>query len=93
MNYRRISPENIPSLHFPKFDVITTPADKEERVHGLRSATALTTSDHEEVGLVVQLDTGEIVEVISNMIDYEGDFVEIKGGYIIPLKAIMRVEI
>ena len=92
MNYRKINPDIIPSLHFTKLDVLLSADDKRERVHQLVSATALTVFDHEEVGLVVQLADGENVEVSSNMIDYEGDFVELKGGYFIPLHAILKVE-
>ncbi len=91
MNCRRISLEIIPSLHFTKFDMLL-PDERREREHQLVSATALTMSDHEEVRLVLQLADGENVEVVSNLIDYEGDFVELKGGYTIPIRAIVKVE-
>ena len=92
MNYRKINPDIIPTLHFTKLDVLFSFDEKRERVHQLVSATALTVLDHEEVGLIVQLADGENVEVTSNMIEYEGDFVELKGGYMIPLHAILKVE-
>ena len=92
MDYRRINLDIIPSLHFTKTDTLS-PEEKRERQRQLISATALTTFDHEEIGLVVKLADGENVEVVSNLIDYEGDFVELKGGYIIPLRAIVKVEI
>lgn len=93
MNYRRISAEAIPSLHFAKSDVLDSPEEKREREHQLVSATAITMIDHEEVGLVVRLENGETVVVVSSHIEYEREFVEIKGGYIIPLRAIVKVEI
>lgn len=91
MNYRRVNLDTIPSLHFTKTDALS-PDEKRERQHQLVSATALTMFDHEEVGLVIKLADGESIEVVSNLIDYEGDFVELKGGYIIPLRAIVKVE-
>ncbi len=91
MNYRRINLDIIPSLHFGKLDVLLSLEDKRERQHQLISATALTMLDHEEIGLVVKLDNGENVEVVSNLIDLEGDYVELKGGYTIPLRAILKV--
>ena len=91
MNYRRINLDIIPSLHFSKLDVLLSLEDKRERQHQLISATALTMLDHEEIGLVVKLDNGENVEVVSNLIDLEGDYVELKGGYTIPLRAILKV--
>lgn len=92
MNYRKINPDSIPFLHFAKSDVLPSPEDKRERQHQLASATALTMLDHEEIGLVVKLDDGENVEVVSSLIDLEGDYVELKGGYTIPLRAILKVE-
>lgn len=92
MNYRRINLDTIPSLHFSKSEVLLSLDDKRERQHQLVSATAFTMLDHEEVGLVVKLDDGEIVEVVSNLIDLEGDYVELKGGYLIPLRAIVKVD-
>jgi hypothetical protein len=33
------------------------------------------------------------VEVFSDFIDFEGEFVELKGGCIVPVKAIEKVEV
>jgi hypothetical protein len=52
---------------------------------------ALTNSDHESISLFVRLATGEVVEVVSDLIDLEEDFVEVRGGYGIPLRAIVDV--
>lgn len=93
MDYRRIDAKIIPSLHFAKSDVLVSPDDKREREHQLVSATAITSMDHEEVGLVVQLEDGEIIEIVSDHIEFEREFVELKGGYMIPLRAIVKVEI
>ena len=90
MNYRKINLELVPFLRFTKSDALFLPSEKRERDHQLVSATALTMSDHEEVGLVVRLADGENVEVVSNHIDYEGEFVELKGGHVIPIRAIVR---
>ncbi len=92
MNYRRVELDILPYLRFVKSDTLSN-IEKREREHQLISATALTCLDHEDVGLIMKLENGEEVEVISNRIDYEGDFVELKGGYIVPLRAIVKVEI
>jgi len=91
MNYRRITLDTIPSLHFSKTDVLTAMHDRKEREHLLVNATAYTIAEHEDVELVVQLDSGENIEVVSNLIEYEGDHVELRGGYTIPLRAILKV--
>ena len=59
----------------------------------LNSAQAVTNLEHEEVGLIVRLDTGEEVEVLSDLIDVGTVHVEVKGGHLIPIAAILRVEI
>jgi hypothetical protein len=93
MTHRKISLDTISQLQFAHEEVLNEAEDRSERDHALRTAMALSNSDHEEIGLIVKLATGEIVEVVSTMIDYESDLVEVKGGYAIPLRAIMRVEL
>ena len=52
---------------------------------------ALTHADHEVISLFVKLANGDLVEITSDLIDYEDDFVEIRGGIGIPLRAIVDV--
>jgi hypothetical protein len=94
MNYRRVDLDIIPTLHFSKKDVLTSREDKKEREHQLINATAFTMSEHEEVGLIARLETGEDVELVSNLIDfYEGEHVELRGGFSVPLRSILKVEL
>jgi hypothetical protein len=91
MNLRRIELEVIPYLRFTKSDVLSEKDERKEREHQLASATALTKSDHEEIGIVVKLENGDTVEVVSNLIELGGDYVELHGGFIIPLRSIVRI--
>ena len=91
MNAKRITFEELRHQKFATEDVLTTFDDKFERQHKLRTAMALTHSDHEHISLFVQLSNGELIEITSDLIDYEDDFVEIRGGIGIPLKAIVDV--
>jgi hypothetical protein len=59
----------------------------------LHTAMNETNNDHDDIGLIVHLATGERVEVLSDFIELSGDFVELKGGCIIPVHAIEKVEI
>jgi len=52
-----------------------------------------TYDDHDEIALIVRLADGRRVEVRSILIDFENDFVELRGGIAIPLRAIEKVEI
>ncbi len=91
MNAKKVTLEEIRHQHFATEDVLTTFDDRFERQHKLRTAMALTNSDHESISLFVKLANGELVEISSDLIDYEDDFVEVRGGIGIPLKAIVDV--
>jgi hypothetical protein len=52
-----------------------------------------TQQDHDDIGLIFQLASGERVQVMCNFIEMSGDFVELKGGYVLPVRAIEKVEI
>ena len=92
MNVRKINPEEIASVHFPHSDVLQNHAEKEERNIKLHNAVVLSNLEHQDVGIVLQLDTGEVIETYSTLVDYADDFVVIKGGYFIPVWAIVDVE-
>ena len=91
MDARKIAYEEIHLQHYASEDVLTTFHDKFERQHKLRTAMALTHADHEVISLFVKLANGDLVEITSDLIDYEDDFVEIRGGIGIPLRAIVDV--
>ncbi|MBX7127164.1 MAG: hypothetical protein K1X47_15825 [Cyclobacteriaceae bacterium] len=93
MSTRSIDLQELRQAHFPPHDVLTDPADRFQREHDLRSAMAVTNTEREEVGLIIRIASGDEVEYLSDMIELEGDFVEVRGGYAIPVKAILRVEI
>jgi hypothetical protein len=89
----RMTPVELSKQHFPSTDVLTSDSDRELRHHGLRSATNETYQDHDDITLIVRLADGTRVEVTTNFIELAGQFVELKGGFDIPVKAIEKVEI
>jgi hypothetical protein len=91
MNAKKVTLEEIRHQRFATEDVLLTFNDRFERQHKLRTAMALTNDDHEAISLFVKLANGDLIEVASDLIDYEDDFVEIRGGIGIPLKAIVDV--
>jgi ribosomal protein L16 Arg81 hydroxylase len=74
-------------------DVLKNEEDRMTRKHDLYTAMNETNLDHDDIGLIVHLATGERVEVLCNFIELSNDFVELKGGCMIPLHAIEKVEI
>jgi hypothetical protein len=89
----RMSPAELSKQHFAHEDVLVDVADREARDHRLRSATNETYQDHDEITLIVRLANGKRVEVASSFIELAGQFVELKGGHDIPVRAIEKVEI
>jgi len=89
----RMTPREISSEHFSSYDVLKNSDDRAIRKHDLHTAMNETRSDHDDIGLIIQLATGERIEVLCNFIEMSGDFVELKGGFIIPVHVIEKVEI
>lgn len=90
---RSILARDVAQYRFAKTEVLPDEQSRITRMLDLNSAQAITNLEHEEVGLIVRLDSGEDVEVISDLIDVGTVHVEIKGGHLIPIAAIVRVEI
>jgi hypothetical protein len=92
-NIRKISPHEIQMLYFPVSDVLNNAEDKSQRVNKLLKAVILSNCEHCDVGIVIQLLSGEVIETFSDLVDYADDFVIIKGGFVIPVKAILDIEL
>ncbi len=91
MVIRKMTLEEIRHHRFSEIEVLRTPAERRERHHKLESAMALTNGQHEPVWIHVGLIDGQVVEIYSSLIDLEDEYVEIRGGLGIPLKAIYDV--
>jgi hypothetical protein len=91
MAARKMTLDEIRTQHFSMHDVLTTLPERSARERKLRSAMALTNGQHEPVWLMVQLANGEVAEVYSDLIDLEDEYVELHGGFGIPLRAIYDV--
>ena len=91
MTATKMTLDEIRSQHFSPHEVLSTPHERHERTHKLRSAMALTNGQHEPVWIHVKLADGKVVEIYSDLIDLEDDYVELHGGFGIPLHAICDV--
>lgn len=90
---KRVALSDLSDKHFAQVDVLHDSAAKKARQHALEAATNETSADHDEIGLWVRLSDGTTVEVFSNFIELEDDFVQLRGGCMVPVKAIEKVEI
>jgi hypothetical protein len=89
---RTILPSEVLSIHFAHQDVLEEEEQKEQRKVKLHRAMLITNSEHVPVSLYLRLPSGETVETQSDMIDFADDFVIMKGGFFIPVHAILDVD-
>jgi len=89
----RMTPAEVTKEHFPANDVLSSKEERQTREHNLLAATTETYQDHDDIGIIVRLANGRRVEVLSNFIELAGQYVELRGGHDIPLRAIEKVEI
>ena len=87
---RIISPSDVRLYYFGSKDVLLSTDEKENRKKKLQIAQLMSSHKH-TVSIFMKLPTGETVEMLSDKIDYSGDFVIIKGGFSIPVWAILDV--
>ena len=92
MNVRKIEPEEMKVAHFTKHDVLRDEEERRDRIRKLIKAVVLSHNEHDEVGIVIKLESGEVIETYCNLIDFADDYVMITGGTIIPLISVVDVE-
>ena len=90
---RIINPSDIDLLHFGMHDVLTDNEEKEARKHKLERAMIITNVEHIPVSLYMRLPSGETLETESEVVDFADDVVLLKGGYYIPVWAILDVDV
>jgi hypothetical protein len=91
-NSRIISPSDVRLYYFGSKDVLVSVDEKENRKKKLQRAMAMTHSTRAPVSIYLKLPSGETLETHSDRFDFSDEFVIIKGGFAIPLRAILDVD-
>ena len=89
---RIISPSDVRLYYFGSKDVLASSFEKENRKQKLMRAVTLNNSDRTPINLYIKLPSGETLEMRSDSLDFADDFVIIKGGFHIPVWAIIDVD-
>ena len=92
-NAKHINPCDINMFHFGHQDVLDNNDEKEARRHKLERAMIITNCDHVPINIYMRLPNGETLETESDVVDYADDVVLLKGGYFIPIWAILDVDV
>jgi hypothetical protein len=91
--YRQISVDELKNSSLAKANVLANAKDVMQRKHDLIAAMAYTNTEHDEVGIILQLASGEKVECVTDFLEYEEPLVELRGGVAVPVNCILSVEI
>ena len=91
--YRQISIDELKNSSLAKSNVLANAKDVMQRKHDLIAAMAYTNTEHDEVGIILQLVNGEKVECLTDFLEYEEPLVELRGGVTVPVNCILSVEI
>ena len=87
-----IEKESIPGLHFEKADVLTDPAERKIRQSQIHRATILGNAYHGKVMIHFHSAEGEAKKVYTTIWDYDSQYVILKSGSSLPIRAITEVE-
>jgi len=88
---RIINPSDVRMLYFGSKDVLDNNEEKQWRAGKLQRAMIISHNEHSPISLYIQLPNGEKIETETDLIDYADDFVILKGGYHVPVWAILDV--
>ena len=92
VNLKKLDLTEIKSVFFIERDILVNIEARKSRLQKLYKAMSLSHLEHQSIGIVTALFNGEVVEVFSDFIECTEDFVQLKGGVIIPMRAIVDVE-
>ncbi len=87
-----IEKELIPNLHFKREDVLNSPEDQKRRQYDLHRATLLGNAYHGKVDIFFLTSDGEQKRVNTTIWDYDKEYVILKSGSSLPIRAINGVE-
>lgn len=91
-NSRIISPSDVRLYYFGSKDVLLSMDEKEHRKMKLQRAVARMHNMRTPISIYLKLPSGETLETHSDSLDFTDDFVIIKGGFTVPLGAVLDVD-
>ncbi|MCS6967985.1 MAG: hypothetical protein RMJ44_05480 [Cytophagales bacterium] len=77
---------------FPPYDVLQDPRARSERKMQIQKATALGNIYHHKVKIICQTADGRLVQIVTTIWQSDDKYISLKGGRVIPISAILRIE-
>lgn len=84
-----IDKDLIPTLHFPHDDVLTDPADVQQRRHDAERATSLGNNYQGKLDIYFQTADGAVKRVYTTVWATHQEYLTLKSGITLPLRAII----
>jgi len=84
-----VDKDTIPTLQFPHDDVLTDPAAVQQRRHGAERAASLGNNYQGKLDIYFQTAEGAIKRVYTTVWATHEEYVTLKSGITIPLRAII----
>jgi hypothetical protein len=88
----QIQKENIPQLQFGKSDVLENPEDQKKRMTDLYRSQTLGNLLQSKVKLTFETSDQMVYQVETTVWAVGTDFISLKGGIFIPIRAIIAVD-
>ena len=87
-----IQKEALKSVNFQKTDVIQIQALRLNRYNNLNRALILGNLYHPKVSIIFKTGDGSLQKVVTTIWAVSDDFILLKGGIFVPVKAILELE-
>ena len=84
-----IEKESIPTLHFPHDDVLTDLDEQKQRSHDAERATSLGNAYHNKVSIYFQTADGATKCVNTSVWAAHEQYITLKAGITLPLRAVL----
>jgi hypothetical protein len=91
-NIHSIPKESVPGTRFFPSEVITDKAQRQWRLYDLQRALILSNIDHCHANIIFKTSEGSLQQVQATIWSVSDDFVLLKGGAFIPVRAIIALE-
>ena len=91
-NVTEIQKEHLAMVNFQKADVLLDGISRQKRLYNLNRALSLGNLFHSKVKIIFMTSAGTLQQVDTTVWSMSEDFILLKGGNFIPVKAIVELE-
>lgn len=91
-NILKIPKEQLRQVNFHKLEVLYEKPQRQWRLHNLRRALVLGNIEHNHANIIFKTEDGSLHQVEATIWAVTDDYISLKGGSNIPVRAIVDIE-